>query len=150
MIHASSLFKFIYDYVTSSLRSSFTSHFTNLGNVLHNAIQMVYTKEKTGGVTMATKSANVMARVEPDVKQEAETIIAELGLSVSTVINSLYKQIIIKKGIPYSLTLSSVPKAVDEMTKAEFDTMMKTGLAQARAGESISVDDAFDDLLRGV
>ena len=99
---------------------------------------------------MAVKSANVMARVEPDVKMEAENIISELGLSVSTVINSLYKQIIIKKGIPYSLTLSSVPKAYDEMSKAEFDLMMETGLTQAKRGESIPIDETFDELLRGV
>ncbi len=44
---------------------------------------------------MAVKSANVTARGEPEVKSEAEEIISELGLSVSTVINSLYKQIIL-------------------------------------------------------
>ncbi len=99
---------------------------------------------------MGTKSANVMARVEPEVKKEAESIISELGLSVSSVINSLYKQIIIKKGIPYSLTLSATPKVYDEMSKMEFDSMIEEGLSQAKSGQAISVDEAFDDLLRGV
>ncbi len=99
---------------------------------------------------MAVKSANVMARVEPEVKIEAEQIISELGLSVSAVINSLYKQIILKKGIPYTLTLSSVPKSYDEMSKAEFDLMLETGLSQAKQGESISADKVFEDLLRGI
>ncbi len=99
---------------------------------------------------MAVKSANVMARVEPEVKAEAENIISELGLSVSTVINSLYKQIIIKKGIPYSLTLSATPKAYDEMSKAEFDAMMDMGLSQAKNGKSIPADEVFDELLRRI
>lgn len=96
---------------------------------------------------MAVKSAIVTARVEPEVKAEAEEIIAQLGLSVSAVINSLYKQIILRKGIPYSLTVPSEPKAQDEMTKTEFDAMIETGLTQAKNGDAISADEAFDQLL---
>ncbi|MCD8159284.1 MAG: type II toxin-antitoxin system RelB/DinJ family antitoxin [Clostridiales bacterium] len=99
---------------------------------------------------MAVKSANVTARVEPNVKLEAEAIIEKLGLSVSAVINSLYKQIILKNGIPYMLTIPSAPKARDEMTVAEFDAVMKTGFEQAKNGSSIPAEEAFDQLLRGV
>ncbi|MCD7763090.1 MAG: type II toxin-antitoxin system RelB/DinJ family antitoxin [Lachnospiraceae bacterium] len=99
---------------------------------------------------MAVKSANVTARVEPEVKSEAEAIISELGLSVSTVINSLYKQIILRRGIPYTLTLSVEPKPVSEMSKAEYDLMMKTGLEQAKNGESLDADEVFDELLREI
>ncbi len=99
---------------------------------------------------MAIKSANVTARVEPEVKLEAEKIISELGLSVSAVINSLYKQIILKNGIPYSLTLPSIPKAYDEMSSAEFNSMIETGLIQAQKNESIPADKVFDDIFRGM
>ena len=99
---------------------------------------------------MAVKSANVSARVEPEVKAEAETIIDQLGLSVSAVINSLYKQIILNRGIPYSLTIPGAPRARDEMSQAEFDAMMETGLIQAKNGESIPADEAFDTLLKGL
>lgn len=99
---------------------------------------------------MATKSATVTARVEPEVKYEAEQIISELGLSVSSVINSLYKQIIIKKGIPYPLTLNAIPNSVAEMSKSEFDAMLKNGLDQAKNGESMPIEEAFDDLLKGI
>ncbi len=98
---------------------------------------------------MAAKSANVTARVEPEVKKEAEEIISELGLSVSSVINSLYKQIILRKGIPYALTIPEQPKAVDEMSKVEFDTMIETGLAQAKNGESLPAEEVFDHLMKG-
>lgn len=99
---------------------------------------------------MAVKSANVSARVEPEVKAEAETIINQLGLSVSAVINSLYKQIILNRGILYSLTIPSEPRVRDEMSRAEFDAMMEMGLTQAKNGESIPVDGAFDTLLKGL
>ena len=54
---------------------------------------------------MATRTANVMARVEPDVKEQAEGILDQLGIPASVVINALYKQIIYRNGIPFSLIL---------------------------------------------
>jgi len=40
------------------------------------------------------KNATVSARVEEDIKNEAEDILQKLGVPVSVVINSLYRQII--------------------------------------------------------
>ena len=57
---------------------------------------------------MATKTANVLARVEPDIKAKAEGIMAQLGVPASVVINMLYKQIIMTKSIPFSCR-SSIP-----------------------------------------
>ena len=42
------------------------------------------------------KSSNVMARVEPEIKEQAESILSQLGLPVSVLINSLYRQIIMR------------------------------------------------------
>ena len=36
---------------------------------------------------MGTKTANVTARVEPDIKAQAEAVMAKLGIPVSTAIN---------------------------------------------------------------
>lgn len=47
---------------------------------------------------MASKSANVMVRVEPEIKAQAEAVLDKLGLPVSVVINSLYRQIIMQQG----------------------------------------------------
>ena len=46
------------------------------------------------------KSATVSAQVENQVKIEAEDILQRLGLPVSVVINTLYRQIIAHRGIP--------------------------------------------------
>lgn len=55
---------------------------------------------------MASKSANVTARVEPEIKEQAESIMNQIGVPVSVVINMLYKQIIMTQGIPFPLTVS--------------------------------------------
>ena len=99
---------------------------------------------------MATKTANVLARVEPDVKQQAEEIMSQLGIPVSVVINMLYKQIIMKKGIPFSLSLPSAPVTLDEMDKATFNSIMENGLKQAKNGESLNAEDVFNSIRKEI
>lgn len=99
---------------------------------------------------MATKTANVLARVEPDVKEQAEAIMAKLGVPASTVINMLYRQIIMTRSIPFSLSIPDAPIARDEMDAAAFDAMMGEGLAQARAGQGLPLNEAFGLLYTGV
>ena len=99
---------------------------------------------------MATKTANVLARVEPDVKEKAEAIMAQLGIPASVVINMLYKQIIMTKSIPFSLSIPAEPLARDEMNQKQFDEMMSIGLAQAKKEESIPAEDAFKNILEEV
>lgn len=53
------------------------------------------------------KDSTVSAHVETDIKQEAEDILQKLGIPVSVVINSLYRQIIFTKGIPFFLNHSN-------------------------------------------
>ena len=99
---------------------------------------------------MAAKTANVLARVEPDVKEQAETILAKLGIPASTVINMLYKQIIMTRSIPFSLSVPAAPLARDEMDTATFNSMMEEGMNQAKADRGVSLEEAFAALEQGV
>ncbi len=99
---------------------------------------------------MSAKSANIMARVEPEIKAQAESIMAQLGLSASGVINLLYRQIILQKGLPFAVTLPSAPPALDAMTREEFDAMLGKSLAQADAGEGVPLQEAFQALRKGL
>lgn len=96
------------------------------------------------------KTANVMARVEPEVKEEAENIMNQLGVPASVVINMLYKQIIMTKGIPFSVSLNNAPVSVEEMAKTDFDAMMAKGLAQAKAGKGRPADDVLKDIKNNI
>lgn len=103
-------------------------------------------ENKKVGMNMATKTANVLARIEPETKEQAESILSQLGVPASVVINTLYKQIIRTKSIPFDITLSSTPSARDEMGTKEFDTMMQKGLDDAKADRSKPVADVFREL----
>ena len=97
---------------------------------------------------MAAKTANVMARVEPNVKEQAEEIMDMLGIPVSVVINTLYKQIIMTRSIPFSLSVPTAPAARDEPDDAAFHAMMERGLKEAKADQSRLASDVFADLKR--
>ncbi|MBR3429734.1 MAG: type II toxin-antitoxin system RelB/DinJ family antitoxin [Clostridia bacterium] len=96
---------------------------------------------------MAIKSSNVMARVEPEVKEQAEAILASLGITASSGINMFYRQIIHWNGLPFRPSLPvKHPVSLEEMTQDEFDAKMARGLAQAKTGEGVPAEDFFDSL----
>ena len=99
-----------------------------------------------GGTTMAAKTANVTARIQPNIKEQAEAILDRLGIPVSVFIDMTYRQVIMRNGVPFSLDIPNNLPAKDSITKVEFDTMMQTGLDQAKKNDSLSVDDAFKQL----
>ncbi len=99
---------------------------------------------------MAIKTANVLARVEPEIKEKAEAIMSKLGVPASVVINMLYKQIVMTKSIPFPLSLPAVPKALDEMDATVFDAIMQNGLNEAKADCSRPASEVLADLRRGL
>ena len=92
------------------------------------------------------KTANVLARVEPEVKEEAEKILEQIGIPASVVINMLYKQIIYTRGIPFSLTLNHEPITRNEMSNKEFDSIMEKGLAQAQEDQGRTLSEVTRDM----
>ena len=99
---------------------------------------------------MATKTANVTARIQPDIKESAEAILERLGIPVSVFIDMTYRQVIAINGVPFELKVSNEPLTRDAMTNTRFDEIMEKGLIQAKADESESAQDVFADLRKRV
>ena len=91
---------------------------------------------------MARKSAKIRARVQPEIKQQAEAILAERGLSVSVLIDNLYRQIIASGDVPYTLLVPKIPRR-SNMTEAQLRAMMETGYRQAKRGQTQPIDEAL-------
>lgn len=51
------------------------------------------------------KTTTARARIRPDIKREAESILHDLGLSASTAFELFYRQIIMTRGLPFDLRL---------------------------------------------
>ena len=98
---------------------------------------------------MAMKTANVVARVEPEIKEHAEEILEQIGIPASTAINIFYRQVIQKRGLPFRPSvLPRKPLSREEMTDEEFDARMEESFRQIQNGETELATDAFDRIIR--
>ena len=95
-----------------------------------------------------TKDATVSARIDENIKSQAENILQQLGIPVSVVINTLYHQIIIQQGVPFSLTLARTPATLEDMTKAQPDAKLKHSYQQVIARQGRPLKDMMADLER--
>lgn len=96
---------------------------------------------------MATKSANLYARIEPDVKEQAEKILSALGIPASNAINMFYKQIILNRGLPFEVKIPATrPINVEELTEAELNAELEKGYADMVAGKAKPAKQTFADI----
>lgn len=96
---------------------------------------------------MAGKTANLYARLEPEVKEQAEKILATLGIPVSNAITMFYKQIILNRGIPFEVKIpASGPIDMSELTEEALNAELEKGYADALAGRTKPAKQVFADI----
>ena len=81
------------------------------------------------------KTANLYARIEPELKNAAETILGGLGVPVSNAINMFYRQIVLHRGLPFAVQFPAkhLPNAAT-LTDAELDSEVARGFDDIAAG----------------
>lgn len=89
------------------------------------------------------KSASIYARIEPEIKEQAENILNALGIPASNAIVMFYKQIILNKGLPFEVKLPNKPIDISTMSTEQLDSELEKGYADMVAGGAIPVDKAF-------
>ena len=96
---------------------------------------------------MATKSANLYARIEPDVKEKAEGILSALGIPASSAINMFYKQIIMQRGLPFEVKIPSAkPIDISALSEEEFNKELEKGYMDMQVGHAKGAKKVFDDI----
>ena len=83
-----------------------------------------------------SKSAQINARIDPNLKQETEKIFGELGLSTTEAITLFFKQVTLQQGLPFAV---AIPNA--ETRQAINDALTGKNLHKSK-----SVDSLFDDM----
>lgn len=96
---------------------------------------------------MATKSANLYARIEPEVKEQAESILSALGIPASNAINMFYKQIILQRGLSFDVKIpSSRPVDMSSLSETELSAELEKGYADIKAGRTREANVVFADI----
>jgi DNA-damage-inducible protein J len=81
------------------------------------------------------KTATARALIDPEIKEKAESILKELGLSVSNSIELFYRQVVAQRGLPFDL---QVPNEI---------TMKAIRNSRAGRGKRFATeDDLYKDL----
>jgi DNA-damage-inducible protein J len=78
------------------------------------------------------KTSTIRARIEPDLKNKAEHIFRQLGLTTTQAITLFYKQVELRKGLPFDVAISN------EITRQTLD--------DTDAGRNLIVCDDIDDM----
>ena len=90
---------------------------------------------------MANTNA-VYARIDTNLKENAESILSQLGISPSSAIQMLYSQIVLQKGMPFELRLpAKKPLALGNMSKEDLNLELQKGIDSLNDGKSYSADE---------
>ena len=91
------------------------------------------------------KTTTLNLRVNPEVKKNAEEVLSQLGMPMSTAIDIYLKQISMTGGIPFPVTLPKAPASVnaDAMTLEEIHSMLKEGYDDIEKGNVHDASAAF-------
>jgi len=83
-----------------------------------------------------SKTATIRARIEPELKQEVESLFQALGLNTTEAINLFYRQVKLFRGLPFEVRIPN-----EETRKV---------LQESDQGKKLvhydSLDDVFEDL----
>ncbi len=89
-----------------------------------------------------SRTSTVFARVEPEVKEEAEKILEALGIPMSNAVGMFLRQIVMQRGIPFEMKIpSDMPLSYSNLTKEQFDREIEKGIADIAAGTVLSAEE---------
>lgn len=95
------------------------------------------------------RTSNVFARVEPEVKEQAEIILNQLGIPMSNAVGMFLRQVIIQRGIPFEMKLpEKKPLAMSELTKEQVDAELAKGMVDIENGRVYSADEVEEEMHR--
>lgn len=93
------------------------------------------------------KTANLYARIEPELKEQAEHVLNSLGLPPSSTITMFYKQVVLQQGLPFDVKLGSrEPRDVSSMTQDELNDELEKGYKSVLSVDVKPADKVFESL----
>lgn len=93
------------------------------------------------------KTTNIYVRLEPGLKEEAETILAQLGIPVSNAVNIFLKQVVMQRGLPFEVKLPEAKlPSIANMSKEELNAEIEKGYTDFIQGNVRPASEVFADI----
>ena len=87
------------------------------------------------------RTSNVFTRVEPEIKEQAEKVLGQLGISMSSAVEMFLRQVVLQRGIPFEMKLpAKKPLEFETLTKEQFDYEIKKGYDSIKRGDVYSAE----------
>lgn len=95
------------------------------------------------------KTSNVFARVEPEIKEQAEKVLGQLGVSMSNAVDMFLRQVVLHNGIPFEVKIpKSEPLSYGSLTKEQFDKVLQEAVDEVKAGRVHTVEEVEAEMKR--
>lgn len=95
------------------------------------------------------RTSSVFARVEPSIKEQAEEVLNQLGISMSSAVEMFLRQIILQRGIPFDMKIpAEKPLSLESLTKEQFDAEIQKGYDSIMKGRTHSADAVEEEMSR--
>ncbi len=96
------------------------------------------------------KTSTLNLRVNPELKSNAESVLSQLGIPMSTAVDMFLHQIVLTGGIPFSVTLPKMPSDINvsEMTTEQIHAKLERGYTDYSNGNVYNTDDVFEEFRR--
>ena len=91
------------------------------------------------------KTVTMNLRVNPSVKQQAENVLKQLGIPMATAIDMYLRQISMRGGIPFAVTVTNAPVKInaDEMDSDTLHAAISAGMTDLENGHVQDAHSAF-------
>lgn len=87
------------------------------------------------------RTASIFARVEPEIKEQAEKVLEQLGIPMSNAIGLFLRQVVLQRGIPFDMKLpQNKPFSHGSLSEKQFNAEIEKGLADLTAGKVVPAE----------
>lgn len=95
------------------------------------------------------RTSSIFARIDPEVKEQAEQVLEQLGIPMSNAIGLFLRQVVLQRGIPFDIKLpQNKPLAFETLSDEKFNAEIEKGLSDLATGKIASTDTVAERMRR--
>ena len=93
------------------------------------------------------KTSNIYVRVEPNIKEQAEIVLEQLGIPMSNAVSIFLRQVVMQNGLPFEVKIhGSRPIAIADISEAQFNMEMLKAQNDFEKGKTYSLEEVENEL----
>lgn len=93
------------------------------------------------------RTSNIYVRVEPNIKEQAEAVLDQLGIPMSNAVSIFLRQVIMQNGLPFDVKIPiQKPLTLPDLSPNEFDREMLKAHSDFESGRIYSLEDVTNAL----